>query len=213
MIPEPDRNPDHLHPIFRAPVENWLAAVRAAGYHVQVIETFRTAERQDWLYEQGRTRPGAQVTRTRDSAHEYGVALDWMPQVWTGTGWLGTWDVTLYNRIYVAVPPKNFGLETLAWERPHLQLAGVNGPDQNLNVGFWAAKAGIEADVVVGSSWPPPPPVMVPIAPVVKAPAGRRVFVANASGNWEDVNGKRVQIGDVVVNAEGADVWIAPGGR
>ncbi len=46
------------------------------GHDVHVVETARSQERQDYLYEQGRTRPGAVVTWTRDSAHSQGTAVD-----------------------------------------------------------------------------------------------------------------------------------------
>lgn len=46
------------------------------GHDVSVVETTRSQERQDWLYEQGRTRDGNVVTWTRDSAHTRGEAVD-----------------------------------------------------------------------------------------------------------------------------------------
>lgn len=46
------------------------------GHDVGIVETVRSQERQDHLYEQGRTRPGNVVTWTRDSAHAHGDAVD-----------------------------------------------------------------------------------------------------------------------------------------
>jgi hypothetical protein len=46
------------------------------GSDVTVVETARSQERQDHLYEQGRTRPGAVVTWTQNSAHTRGEAVD-----------------------------------------------------------------------------------------------------------------------------------------
>lgn len=46
------------------------------GHDVTVVETVRSQARQDALYEQGRTQPGAVVTWTRDSAHTRGEAVD-----------------------------------------------------------------------------------------------------------------------------------------
>jgi len=43
---------------------------------VEIVETARTSERQDFLFSQGRTRSGPVVTWTRDSNHERGVAAD-----------------------------------------------------------------------------------------------------------------------------------------
>ncbi|MEQ1690779.1 MAG: M15 family metallopeptidase [Gemmatimonas sp.] len=46
------------------------------GHTVDVVETARSQERQDFLFEQGRTRAGSVVTWTRDSAHARGDAVD-----------------------------------------------------------------------------------------------------------------------------------------
>ncbi|MBY0489607.1 MAG: M15 family metallopeptidase [Gemmatimonadaceae bacterium] len=48
------------------------------GHDVTIVETTRSQARQDWLYEQGRTREGNVVTWTRDSAHTRGDAVDVM---------------------------------------------------------------------------------------------------------------------------------------
>lgn len=157
-----DRNLNHLHPLFRPKLEQWLAAARKAGFRVLVYETFRTKERQEWLYAQGRTRaqldavglrhvqprPGPIVTKTLDSAHEYGVAADVVPLKPDGSpDWKG------YAALYKAAPPERYGLERLSWEQPHLQLAGVNGPNQDRPVAEWAKKHGIQANVIVGSTY------------------------------------------------------------
>ncbi|MDV6376020.1 M15 family metallopeptidase [Deinococcus arenicola] len=164
-----DRDRNHLHQLFRTPFEQWLAAAEAWGRPRGVVilpyETFRTAERQAYLYAQGRTRPGAVITYTLDSAHEYGCAADWVPLV----DGVQNWSVDLYNQIYAAVPPGDFGLETLSFERPHVQLKGVNGPQFNISASVWAAANGIRPNVVVGSVWP------LPTAPI--ADQRRRVFL------------------------------------
>ena len=211
-VPAQDRNMNHLGQLVRDRAENWLGAVTKAGFRVQVIETFRTAARQDYLYSQGRSIPGDIVTQTRDSAHEYGVAFDLMPLTWNGRAWVGTWDRALYSRIYAAVPPRKYGLELLPWEMPHVQLAGVNGPQQRTAVSVWAAQHGVQANVIRGSSWPMPGVVSRGVLAPVSRAIGR-VMVPNPAGGWQDVKGQRVQLGGVVVNAVGADVWVAPGRR
>ncbi|AFZ66972.1 M15 family metallopeptidase [Deinococcus peraridilitoris] len=150
--PKQNRNLDDLNPLFRAPLERWLAAAKKAGFTVLVYETFRTLERQRYLYACGRTVApiGRILTYTLDSAHRYGMACDLVPLHSNGTAnWNG------YAALYKAVPPSDYGLETLSFEQPHLQLAGVNGPKQNQSVKFWAARQGVKCDVVVGSKWPP----------------------------------------------------------
>jgi peptidoglycan L-alanyl-D-glutamate endopeptidase CwlK len=48
------------------------------GHDVTIVETTRSQDRQDWLFEQGRSRAGQVVTWTRDSAHTRGEAVDVM---------------------------------------------------------------------------------------------------------------------------------------
>lgn len=112
MVPV-DRDLDKLAPRFRARVEQLVERLQEAGQEPWVFETFRTRERQEWLYAQGRTRPGAIVTRARDhtrSWHGFGLAVDiidrkrlWdaMPVFWRllgehsralGLVWGGDWE-------------------------------------------------------------------------------------------------------------------------
>lgn len=66
-----------LDPDLRARVERVVERMKNEyGHDVTVVETVRSQERQDWLYEQGRTREGSVVTWTRDSAHTHGEAVD-----------------------------------------------------------------------------------------------------------------------------------------
>lgn len=137
--PVQDRNINHLHTAFRRPFDQWLAAAREAGFKILVYETFRTLERQKYLYAVGRTIApiGRPVTYTLDSCHRYGIAADIVPldaknqAMWNG-----------YDRLYKLVPPSDFGLELLSFERPHIQLVGGQAR---------AARLGIKRDVIVGS--------------------------------------------------------------
>ena len=52
-----------LAPGFAARVRHLLRDCLVAGLDVHVFEAARTEARQRWLYAQGRTRPGAVVTR------------------------------------------------------------------------------------------------------------------------------------------------------
>ena len=143
-----------------------------------------------------------------------------MVLVWNGQAWVADWSAAAYNRVYTAVPPSRYGLELLSWERPHLQLKGVNGADLQQPVGRWAAAHGLRANVIVGSTWPPvtPPPAptpaaipAVPLAPAV--PATGRVLVPTRSG-WRDARGERLVLpvtGETVtLNAQAAsgDVYL-----
>lgn len=140
--PGQQRDMNLLHPTFRPRIERWLAKARSAGFNVRVTETFRTMERQRWLYASGRSRPGPIVTNTLKSSHRMGIAVD---IVLINSNGSANWDVAAYQRLYRLVPPKDFGLATLEpFEWVHLELPGGWSTGSQL---------GIVADVVVGSRW------------------------------------------------------------
>ncbi|WP_414656766.1 hypothetical protein ACINK0_11390 [Deinococcus sp. VB343] len=197
-----NRDMNDLRQIFRTPLEKWLADVIAwgtgKGIRPFVYETHRTARRQAQLYSWGRTvrNPntpagikglGACVTYTLDSAHEYGVACDWVPLILKKGTWNQDWSHSTYEAVYRAVPPAKYGLEILPWEKPHLQLKGVNGMNQTTPASVWAAANGCRANDVVRSVWPlpaaptivKPAPVKVVTAQYVRPP---RVFARDTSG-------------------------------
>lgn len=66
-----------LDPELRTRVGRVIERMKSEyGHDVTIVETVRSQARQDWLYEQGRSRAGAVVTWTRDSAHTTGEAVD-----------------------------------------------------------------------------------------------------------------------------------------
>jgi len=92
------------------------------GHDVQVVETARSQERQEWLYAQGRTRNGPVVTWTRESAHTRGDAVDVIID--------GSWDnAEGFARLQRIA--REEGLRTLGMKDPgHLELAkGANMPN------------------------------------------------------------------------------------
>lgn len=54
----------------------FLERCKQAGLNVLVVETYRSQARQDYLYQQGRTRPGKKVTWTHNSRHTSRRAWD-----------------------------------------------------------------------------------------------------------------------------------------
>ena len=75
-----------LHPLIREDaIEAYNEAVMKTpkGVHPVIVQTLRTFEEQDLLYQKGRTRPGPKVTNARAGAslHNYGLALDFCLQV------------------------------------------------------------------------------------------------------------------------------------
>lgn len=68
---------DALNPDFRARLGRVVTRMREEfGSEVEIVEGFRPQTRQDFLYEQGRTRPGDVVTWTKSSKHTLGLAAD-----------------------------------------------------------------------------------------------------------------------------------------
>ena len=117
-----DKNWNHLFPEFRERLEKLLPKLQSKTKLPWVlIEGFRSQARQDYLYAQGRTRPGKIVTWTRNPRwHGVGLAGDIAPykdeSVWYGcpySYWLMVRDFG-----------KELGLENPVWEKGdfgHLQ--------------------------------------------------------------------------------------------
>jgi hypothetical protein len=58
-----------LDPVFLSKVRDFEAELRRRGIPARRRETYRTAERQAWLFQQGRSRPGPFATTTLTSWH------------------------------------------------------------------------------------------------------------------------------------------------
>ena len=150
--PKQNRDLDTLHPDFRECLDKWLEAAAAHGYDILVYETFRTPDRQQWLYQAGRTRSpfGRYLTYTLDSCHRYGLAADIVPLNNGQADWAG------YDKLYRDVDPSLFGLETLDFERPHLQIKGGQK---------YAKEHSVRRDIIVGSKLVQSKPVSPPKLP------------------------------------------------
>ena len=107
---------DAVAPELRSRVQRVIDRMKGEyGHDVSIVETARSQERQDRLYEQGRTRPGAVVTWTRDSAHTRGDAVD----VIVDGSWENAQGFARLQRI-----AREEGLRTLGMKDPgHLELA------------------------------------------------------------------------------------------
>jgi peptidoglycan LD-endopeptidase CwlK len=122
-----DNDPTHLHPVFRSKAKAVLEQCASEQLPFQLFEGFRSPERQQYLYDQGRTRPGSIVTKARPwtSYHQYGVAADFVlfengRWSWDSSGERDGWWRRLHEIARVQ------GLEPLSWETPHLQLSGTS---------------------------------------------------------------------------------------
>ena len=80
-MPAPiSRDKGLLYPPFAAILRQFEDRLAAALLPFHVFEAFRTFDRSDELYAQGRTTPGRIVTNARggDSWHNYGLAADYV---------------------------------------------------------------------------------------------------------------------------------------
>lgn len=116
-----------VHPRLVKPVQQLLEAMRALGFPMRVTEGVRSDERQQELYAQGRTAPGAIVTncdgvkhRSRHQSHAdgFGYAVDCCFD--SETPYEGPW--TLYGAAGEALGLTWGGRFTKLVDRPHLEL-------------------------------------------------------------------------------------------
>jgi len=75
------RELSQLDPGFASMLMGAITEARNEGLDPVVTETYRSQARQDWLYAQGRTRPGRIVTHATVSMHTSGLAADVCPRV------------------------------------------------------------------------------------------------------------------------------------
>lgn len=70
------RDISRLAPAAQKACNLFMAECKREGVNIFITETLRTKERQQYLYQQGRTRPGQIVTWTLNSRHMTGLAWD-----------------------------------------------------------------------------------------------------------------------------------------
>ena len=119
-------DPACLHPVFRQKAQELLGRLAAENIPFRLFEGFRSPERQQYLYAQGRTRPGPIVTRAQPwtSYHQYGLAGDFV--LFENGAW--SWETAGASARYwlrLQAFGKQIGLDPLSFELPHLQLAGL----------------------------------------------------------------------------------------
>lgn len=129
MNPHTVRRLTKVHPLLRRKAEAVIGQLAAEGLTVEVVSGLRTADEQNALYAQGRTKPGPKVTYAKawQSNHNYGLAIDLCPFVDGKPDWnapRATW-----KRIGEAAERQ--GLEWGGrWAKfrdmPHVQLPGLS---------------------------------------------------------------------------------------
>lgn len=116
-----------LKPDFAAKAHAWFDACVQAGLLPYIYEGYRSNERQNELYAQGRTAPGKIVTNAMagQSFHNYGYAFDWVPLRRVDKAadmyeamWVDNASYAKGNAL-----AHGFGMRSLSWEQPHLEDA------------------------------------------------------------------------------------------
>ena len=128
-------NVDDIYPPLMALAVRLLENCEAQGARYYVVSGLRTHAEQEALYAQGRTAPGAVVTRARggESLHNHGLALDFCRDSnMTRAGLQPDWSKRAYEAL--AHEAAKLGLEPgLYWkftDAPHVQLKiSVHGLD------------------------------------------------------------------------------------
>lgn len=140
----PNRDFTLLHPVLRERVEAALEECRGIGLYAHVFEGYRSFDRSEYLWEQGRTKPGKIITNARggQSFHNYGLAVDVVFDGEARDGIQWSWEGSYGNPQLLVDKKKHWsklgeifegkGLEWAArWKRfpetPHFQLtAGLS---------------------------------------------------------------------------------------
>lgn len=108
-----------LAPFFREKLLLAMKECKDRGFNVEIFEGWRSPDRQDWLWEQGRVRPGKIITGAKawQSWHQYGLAVDMVAKV------KGRWDWSIDYDPIIAIM-KAHGFENLSFEKVHFEITG-----------------------------------------------------------------------------------------
>ena len=108
-----------------------IEEIKDTGINPLVVETYRSQVRQNYLYEQGRTRPGAKVTQTLSSVHTLRNAVDLIPQRRIDGKMTAIWNANDKETKKIIFFMQKYGFEAGAnWssspDSPHYQIKGVS---------------------------------------------------------------------------------------
>lgn len=82
------RKIEDLHPVVREICRKHIEACKRRGLNILITNTLRDSEYQEYLYSQGRLRPGNIVTNMRlIGPHGFGLAYDVVPIVGKKAVW------------------------------------------------------------------------------------------------------------------------------
>jgi LAS superfamily LD-carboxypeptidase LdcB len=116
-----NKNLQDLAPFFSQLLQLAIAEAQEQGYPVFLFEGYRSPERQDYLFSQGRSREGKIITKARawHSWHQFGLAAD---LAFKKDGkWAWSKDDP-WEKVHDIM--EEYGFETLSWEQAHVQMIG-----------------------------------------------------------------------------------------
>lgn len=123
---------NELDPSIRALALAFMADAKAQGIDLAITEGYRSNQRQDQLYAQGRTAPGQRVTNARagQSIHNHRMAFDVLPAIVKNKK---NWDPSNPAWQQVGALAKKHGFEWGGnWkmrDMPHIQARGAKWQD------------------------------------------------------------------------------------
>lgn len=109
-----------LAPFVYDAAKNALEEANENGYPIEFFETHRSPERQNFLFEQGRSKPGKIITKSKawESWHQYKLAFDIAYKINGKWSWEGDFDKVAQFFI-------KRGFEWLSpFEKVHFQITG-----------------------------------------------------------------------------------------
>ena len=123
-----DTNLNNLHPLFKNKVIQLQNLLDSNNIPFKIFEGFRSPQRQNYLYQQGRTRPGNIITKAKPwtSYHQYGFAADFVLFINNTWSWddKSTQNKKHWDKLHEL--GNVVDLEPLSWEKPHLQLKNIS---------------------------------------------------------------------------------------
>lgn len=130
-VTEQCRDLNQLTPLCRLLLNLALTEIKKKGVNPLVVETYRSQERQNYLYAQGRTRTGNIVTWTLNSIHTLRNAVDIVPQRKVDGKMTAIWNTNDSQTQIIINVMQKYGFEAGAnWtsspDSPHFQLKGVS---------------------------------------------------------------------------------------
>ena len=120
------RDINELHPAVARGARELIARMNAAGFSaVGISSTYRSVERQNELFAQGRTAPGAIVTNARggQSMHNFRLAFDIFQNI-RGQEWNNPQFFATGGRIWQEMGGEWGGSWAVLVDRPHMEYTG-----------------------------------------------------------------------------------------